>query len=185
MKRSLIFSGILTIRLVSIGKAMILALNIDLLSFIMIVYDKMGEPALEGEAKTLIINQLITACALNGFIEPVWIWWKTSSSRQMARTWSGRIRMTPRGRRLCKHREAVHHIVVKYLATNTNLPRNIPTILGIPPSFLIRILSRHCLKQFSILSNPIQMPSKLKWIQHSILHFGCIALKSFTCYHYK
>jgi len=40
MKKSLIFSGILMIRLLSIDKAMILVLNIDLLSFIMIRHKK-------------------------------------------------------------------------------------------------------------------------------------------------
>jgi hypothetical protein len=84
----------------------------------------------EGVHKTPLINQLVTACELNGYIERVWIWWRppswwtspwdTASSPQLRwrlptlweplwgpqfwwqLTWSGRIRMTPAGIDLCK-----------------------------------------------------------------------------------
>jgi hypothetical protein len=90
------------------------------------VYDKIMEGRAiqgpEGVHKTRLITQLVTACIQNGFIEQVWIWWQppsgwtspwnTDNSPQFwwweppsfgwwRLTWSGRIRMTPAGRRLC------------------------------------------------------------------------------------
>jgi hypothetical protein len=65
-----------------------------------------GFPGSEGEAKTQIIDQLVTACAQNGYIERImdrlWFptWWEPSQNWWRLVS-SGRIRMTTCGIKLC------------------------------------------------------------------------------------
>jgi hypothetical protein len=63
------------------------------------VYNKISEGEVvgaEGVDKIRIMHQLVVACERNGYIEREWLWWPW-----WWRTWSGRIRITPAGIKLC------------------------------------------------------------------------------------
>jgi hypothetical protein len=84
------------------------------------VYDKISEGQVvgwEGVVKIWISNQLATACYWNGYIELEWLWWPDWSkawsgsdiemwSASWWRVWSGRIRITDAGIKLCNLIEA-------------------------------------------------------------------------------